>query len=177
MKPFALALLAWSAVLASPAQAQHHKKHQASNSQNSSLKSSTGTVSDDAAPPPGPMSLDDAVTNFDTVVDNYIAVHSVDGVWSYTDKVSGKGLHLKVLSKDHESIKDAGKGKKKGKFFSGEVTLRDVKSGRKVKAVFLVDFSGADWTVKSLSLLGISVRKKKAASVSKAAPAANESSQ
>jgi len=131
----------------------------------------------DNAPPPddsgaasdgGSMNLEDARMNFGTVIDAFVAERTVNGYWPLKEKATGNVLHLKLVSKDTKSIKDAGGSR----FYSGRVSLRDLVSGDTIKADFVVDFSGSEWKVKSMKITGkVSAKKKKGADQPQGPPA------
>lgn len=99
------------------------------------------------APPPaeapaGPMSLEDARINFQTVVESYLAERSRASAWLLKQKGSPKPLRLKLLSIDGGSIKPAGPNR-----YSGSAAFKELSKGRRVRVLFTVDFSSEQWKV------------------------------
>ncbi len=116
----------------------------------------------------GPMSLDDARMNFPTVVESFIAARTRDGYWPLKDKASGTVRMLKLVNKDVKGVQpvEGGEG-----LFSGRVSLEDGNTHEKLKADFVVDFSGTEWAVKKMRLIPPPKPKKKPVEA-KPAPAA-----
>jgi hypothetical protein len=102
-----------------------------------------------ADPVPGPMSSEDALANFTTVVETYVATKSPKGYWPFMEKPTGKKPVAWRLT-EPEVIEDSVK-KLAGEKYSGRVKLRDVRGGRPPKLQFVVDFSGVKWKVVSVT--------------------------
>lgn len=119
----------------------------------------SGPSNSDSAPA-GPMTLDDARTNFSSIVDSFVAARSPNGFWPLKEKATGNVLHLVSVSSDPKTINpvDGSAG-----VYAGTVIFRDQNTGENVKTQFTVDLSGAEWKVKSMRILGKSVPKKKPA--------------
>ncbi|MDE2142015.1 MAG: hypothetical protein KGJ84_06350 [Elusimicrobia bacterium] len=100
-------------------------------------------------PVPGPMSLDDIRANFTTVVETYVETKSPKGYWPYLEKAKGKKPKAWRLTKP--VVKDASVKKVKGQRYSGLVKFRDARGVRPPALNFVVDFSGADWSVVSVT--------------------------
>jgi len=98
---------------------------------------------------------------------------TVNGYWPLKEKATGNVLHLKLVSKDTKSIKDAGGSR----FYSGRVSLRDLVSGDTIKADFVVDFSGSEWKVKSMKITGKVSAKKEEGRGPAPGPAADDAPQ
>jgi hypothetical protein len=96
------------------------------------------------------MSLDDARTNFSTVVESFIASHSPDGYWPVRQKTTGKLLKLKFQSVAPASVHELKEGR-----YLGRALLREVQADSLVKADFTVDFSGPRWEVKGMRLISL----------------------
>ena len=107
----------------------------------------------------GSMDLDGAGVNFATVVESYVAKKSSAGYWTYKEKKNGKpakSWRLAHPEVDSGSIKGRGRGR-----YSGRVKLIDARYKRALTLEFLVDFSGNDWKVVSVtpSLPAVSSRR------------------
>lgn len=99
-----------------------------------------------AGPAAAPMSLDDARTNFSTVIEAFVAKRSEDGVWRFQEK-SGRVRSLRLEKIEVAELKTAGKGR-----FSGPVRMRDVKDGAVLRMNFVVDFGGERWEVVGMTM-------------------------
>lgn len=109
----------------------------------------------------GPMTADDARVNFASVVESFVAARSPNGFWPLKEKTTGNVLHLVLIDKEPKKV-DAVEGSVAR--YTGQVLLRDQTTGDQVKASFTVDFSGSEWKVKSMKLLGkVAPNKKPAA--------------
>lgn len=148
----ALALAAWA-----PAAAQDNQPPPDNGPATNHVDESAG----------GSMSLDDARTNFGTVIDAFIAGHSRDGYWPLKDKATGLVRRLKVVSKEPKGITPDESG---GGRYIGRITLKDANNGERLQAEFLVDFSGSEWKVKQMRLIPNPKPKKKAVEAKPAAP-------
>jgi|GEM_PF-5096097 len=97
-----------------------------------------------------PMTLDDARTNFSTIVESFVVEHSPDGYWPLRQKTTGKVLKLKFESILPKSVRDIKDGR-----FMGRAVLRGVAEDLTVKADFTVDFSGPQWKVEGMRLVSV----------------------
>jgi hypothetical protein len=138
--------------LAAPVRSQDESPTAAPESAGSD-DSGVSHVADYAAP----MSLDDARMNFGTVIDAFLAEKTQKGYWPLREKLTGKILHLQLVSKDPKTVADAGAGGK----FTGTVNFVDLLTREKRKTEFTVDLSGSQWKVVSMHLFP-GPRKKKA---------------
>jgi hypothetical protein len=172
MALFPTALLALGLVLGGPASAQYSggaqpgRQDDQDNSSGGNNAAPDNSGSDTSG---GSMSLEDARMNFGTVVDAFVAERTINGFWPLKEKSTGNVLHLKLVSKNTKSIRDAGGSR----FYSGRVALRDIVTGDTVNVEFVVDFAGAEWKVKSMQILGKVSAKKKPSAKTQAAPPAD----
>ncbi len=90
---------------------------------------------------------EDAQANFHTVVEAFVARNSVDGCWPLKD--AGRALCLRYLSTDTQRLKKDGKGA-----YRGVVVLRDAERKIDRAMTFKIDFSGDEWSVVWVRLLG-----------------------
>ncbi|MBI3551040.1 MAG: hypothetical protein HY077_00860 [Elusimicrobia bacterium] len=117
-----------------------------------------------AEPAAGPMSLDDARTNFGTVIDAFISQRSPNGYWPLKDKATGQIKRLKLLAKDPKSLREEGGGG----HYAGLVTLQDAETRERITAEFLVDFTGTEWKVERMKLVPRPKPKKKETAIKRA---------
>jgi hypothetical protein len=92
------------------------------------------------------MELSDALVNFETVVEAYVAKKSPNGYWSYSDKKGGKARRLKYVSISETTFQQVDGGR-----YSGLAKFTDARDGRRVSLTFTVDLRGSKWKVVSVS--------------------------
>jgi hypothetical protein len=105
--------------------------------------------------PSGPMSLADAQTNFQTVVEAKLAAETVKGSWSYQESESGKTWPLSYVKTDASSLVEVSSN-----VFSGCVLFRRKSPPADVDVDFTVDFSGTHWAVTGTKLHSVALRKR-----------------
>lgn len=89
------------------------------------------------------VNIDSARINFQTVVEAFVADKSPEGYWPLQDKRSGKTRKLKLKAINPRSVRtDFRDG-----FYRADAEFTDLSEGKPFKAVFVVDFSGAQWKV------------------------------
>lgn len=93
-------------------------------------------------------SIEDARFNFGTVVKNFIAENSSQGVWRVENPEIEEELALKLRAIDNSSIEQSGRGA-----YTGRVLMRKPGSRRDTPVNFTVDFSGDDWKVLKYDVL------------------------
>lgn len=106
-------------------------------------QNSGADAADEKPEAPAKVSLADAVYNFETVVESYVAKKSAGGVWTY--KEDDRTSKLVLVSVDSKSVRAAGEG-----LYAGVAVLRDARTKRVRRLEFTADFSGPKWTVVSV---------------------------
>lgn len=97
----------------------------------------------------GPLTLDDVKANILTVVQSFVDKRTNDKGWfPLRDRETGMLRKLRLVSLDANKTTSDG-----GFLYSAPAVLSDEASNEKLRAIFTVDFQGAEWTVKKLRLI------------------------
>jgi hypothetical protein len=112
---------------------------------------------EDSGPPPAEAqpaasaapSLEEARDNFATVVQNFLAQNTREGVWNLRDKRSKKIRRLAFESLDPKTLKSASKAA----HYRGQVKFKDVDSGAAVLMEMTLDMSTPQWRVSGAKML------------------------
>lgn len=108
------------------------------------------------AEPAAPLTLEDVKANITTVIEAFFAKRSTDdGYFPLRDRQTKKLRRLKLVKVEERKTREDGDG-----LYSAPAVLSDeAADGARLKAVFTVNFKGAEWTVEKMRLVKAPSRK------------------